>query len=287
MRREIPREALRRILLDPRKNTLAAETTRGQVDLSRLGTLAERAGAAAALSSELGLSEGASETGSVALPKGWEEVLTPEGGRAVAGSAAKRRWQSRAVGVLALLVAGIGFAILQESARELPLLPVGIIASFGALGLAWGSVRLARCRMEWRIGRGCVTLRRTVGSSSEDLFEATRLELVPSTDSDGDEWFHLEALKGSLDTQALEHWSQGSTKNRRRIASATNEPTVPRQLGQWLARMANIPIEDRTTPAAREAEISKLRDQLEKSGRLGRVAARLLGDAIERPPKSA
>lgn len=286
-RREIPRDALRRLILVPRSDALAAETPKGRAELSRLGTRAEREEAAAALRAELGLSEGPSEPATAALPKGWEEVLTTDGARAMAVSAAIRRNQSRVVGVLALLVACVAFGVFQQAARELPLLPVAILASLGALGLTWGAVHLARTRTVWRVGNGFVTLRRSTGPSWEDLFEARRLELVVSTDSDGDEWFHLEALKGSADTPEPQHWSQGNPRNRRRIASAMNESTVPRQLGQWLARTAGIPLEDRTTPAAREAELSQLRAQLEKSGRFGRMAVRLLDGAIERPRKSA
>lgn len=286
-RRELPRDMLRRIVLVPRCDALAAETTRERIELSRLGTHAEREETATALRSQLGLNEAAFEAEAVTLPKGWEEVITPEGERAVAVSAATRRAQSRVVGVLALLVATIAFSIFQQAARELAMLPMGIIATLGAAGLVWAAVWLARGRMEWRIGNGYVTLRRRFGSTSEDLFEARRLELVISTDSDGDEWIHLEGLKGSLETPALGHWSQGHSKNRRRIASTMNEPTVPRLLGAWLARAANIPIEDRTSRENQEAEVKLSLDQLEKSGPLGRAAARFIGAAIDRGRKSA
>src|SRR5206468_2867573 len=83
-RREVPRDLVRRIVLAPRNDALVAETARGRVELSRLGTHEEREGTAAVLRSERGLREEAPGTGPAELPKGWAEVITPEGERAVA-----------------------------------------------------------------------------------------------------------------------------------------------------------------------------------------------------------
>jgi hypothetical protein len=54
-----------------------------------------------------------------------------------------------------------------------------------------------------------------------------------------------------------------------------DSPTV-RDLAAWLSTASGIDVEDRTTPEARSAELARLRDMLEKSGPLGRWAARLL-----------
>jgi hypothetical protein len=51
---------------------------------------------------------------------------------------------------------------------------------------------------------------------------------------------------------------------------------VPRRLGAWLAQRAGLPLRDRTTEAARTADLAALRAELEKTGKVGRLAARLI-----------
>jgi hypothetical protein len=290
-RREVPRDSLQQIILVPRNDALVAETARGRVELSRLGTHEEREETAATLRSELRLREEAPGTAAAALPKGWAEVITPEGERAVAVDAATQRVQARVAGLLATVVATIAFALFAKVPHQIIVLPVAILFTVGAIGLGCGSVWLARGRMEWKIGSGSLTLRRRFGSSVQDLFEARRLELVVSRDSDGDEWIALEALRDGIAGPGPEHWSRGQSngqsRNRRRIMAALNEPTVPRLLGAWLSRTAGVPIEDHTSREAREADMKLSLDQLEKSGPLGRVAARLIGKAIDQRRKSA
>src|SRR5690349_18108165 len=78
-RREFPRDTLRRLVLTGPRGALAAETSHGNVPLSLLGTREEREAAAAALRTELGLSEPTPASVPTVLPKGWEEIITPEG----------------------------------------------------------------------------------------------------------------------------------------------------------------------------------------------------------------
>ncbi len=286
--RDLPRDVIRRISLVPRNDALAAETPRGRVELSRLGTHAEREEAAAALRSELCLKDVAPEVEATSLPKGWAEVITPEGERVVAVDATTQRVQARAAALLAVGVAAVDFAILRQALERAIVIPFAVFGLLGALGLVWVAVWLARGRMEWKIGSGSLTLRRRFGSSVRDLFEARRLELVVTRDSDGDEWFALEALReGATEPPEPVVWVRRISKDRRRVTAAINEPTVPRLLGAWLSRSAGVPIVDRTSPEARQAEMTQLRDQLEKAGPLGRVAAKLIGDSINRPRKSA
>jgi hypothetical protein len=144
-----------------------------------------------------------------------------------------------------------------------------------------------------------------------DVFEARRLELNVSTDSDGDEWYALDALSddtssspttGASDPTRVHNrpitasinitWTvrsngPGSTsvvfdKSRRRIVSAMNDAIVPRRLGAWLSSRAGIPLEDHSTPETRTADLRALREQLEQSGTLGRVVGKLIDRAEER-----
>lgn len=287
-KREVPRDVLRNISLVSRNDALVAETARKRVELSRLGTHAEREEAAAALRSELCLKEAAPGTDISALPKGWAEVITPQGERVVAVDAATQRLQARVAAVIAVGVAAIDFAIIHEALDRAVVIPFAIFGLFGASGLFCVAVWLRRGRMEWKIGSGSLTLRRRFGSSVKDLFEARRLELVVTRDSDGDEWVALEAVReGAAEPTGPVVWVQSLSKDRRRVTAALNEPTVPRLLGAWLSRSAGVPLVDRTTPEARKADITLTLDQLEKSGPLGKVAARLLGSAVNRPRKSA
>ncbi len=291
--REFPRDTVRRIVLVPRNDTLGVEMARETVELSCLGTRAEREETARALRSELGLSpdETATEPGvatepAVAtLPKGWQEIITPEGERALVSDLATRKIQARVLGFVTLGMGTVALFLLGQSMGLPALLPLGLISMAASLALAWGTVWLARGRMEWRIEGGKVTLRRRFRSSVRDVFEAHRLELTIRSDSDGDDWFTLEAVAHAVDAPAAGPAPIKPAKNRRGVTSSIHDPDTPRKLGAWLAGAAKIPFENRTTREAREAEVAVLRMQLEQSGRLGRFAARLLVKAMERRGK--
>jgi hypothetical protein len=286
-RRELPRDVLQCVALATRNDALVAETSRERVELTRLGTHDDRREIAAQLRSELSLPELMASTEPAALPKGWAEAITPEGERVVAIDAGTQKAQARVAGALAFVVGAVAAVLLREGLREPSVVPVAIFASLGAAGLTWAALWRARGRMEWKIGSGSLTLRRRFGSSVEAVFEARRLEIVITADSDGDRWFTLEACREAAAQPGPARWLRVDGKSRRRITSALNEPTVPRRLGTWLSRAAGVPLEDRTSREVQEVEIAQLRDQLEKSGPLGRAAARFIGNAIDRGRKSA
>jgi hypothetical protein len=269
---EFPRDILRKIVLAPPYGALAIETSAATVELSRLGTREEREAAANTLRSELGIPEIGLASQADPLPKGWEEIITPEGDRAIVPDLAVRQVQARVACVVSLAMGAVAFAIARESIQRLALIPFAILTALATLALVWGTVWLARGRSEWRIGNGRVILRRRFGSNAQDLFEAQRLELVSTSDSDGDDWFALEAVSDAAGPPAPQPYGRTSTKNRRRVTSVLHDPTVPRRLGAYLARVGSIPFEDRATPEAREAQLEALKEQLEKSGPLGRFA---------------
>lgn len=288
IRREFPHDEIRQVLLAPRNCALGVETTRGRFELSRSGTREEREEAIGVLRTELGLSDAAPESEPVRLPKGWQQIITPEGERALVADIATRRNQARLVAVLGVGMVGVALLALAQLQHGFSALPGALIATLTALGLASGAAWLSRGRIEWRMGNGRVTQRRRFGSKVTDLFEAVRLELVMTTDSDNDDCYALEAVNDVAEPQpASGQWKRLQSKNRRRIAAALRDPVVPRQLGAWLAREANVPIQDRTTPAARKVDMKQVRLQLEKAGPLGRIAARFIVDAQEKRSKSA
>jgi len=283
MRREFPRDTLRRIFLSPGNRALAIETRQATVELSRLGTREEREAAAAALRSELGIPDVALVPAGERLPKGWEEIITPEGDRAVVPDRAMRKIQARAAGVGALGIGAIALIVVQESLKKPELLAIALNLVLATIALVCGAVWLGRGRMEWRIGNGVLTLRRRFGPNARDVFEARRFELITTHDSsDTSEWFSLEAVSDAAGIMAPDSFSRRRMKNRRRITSVTHDATIPRRLGAYLARAGSVPFEDRTTPEAREAELAAIQAQLEKSGPLGRFAVRLVLETRKR-----
>lgn len=281
-RREIRREELRWIDAAPRTGTLVAETTRATIEISKLGTRQERAELAMALRARLGLAEARDpEHEAAVLPEGWQETVTPDGGCVLAPDPAARRTQARVVGAIALLAAGGALAAVLQAVEDLSFLPLAAMACAAAAGLGWAALWLARGRMEWRLGNGSLTLRRRFGSGARDLFEARSLELTVSSDSDGDEWFSLDALR-STEPEAGRSWKRRPAGARRRIARSLNDVVPPRRLGAWLARRTGIAFRDLATREARTAELAELRAELVKTGKLGRVLVRWLDGAARR-----
>lgn len=273
--RTFERHAIRRVLLTGRDDRLAIETERGRVELSGLGTRAERIEAASALRAELRVSEVA---GPAALPREWEEIVTPEGQRALVANLATRRRQAQVAGGFSLALASLAFVLGREALRRWDLwIPTGILLAF-ALGAAAGARWLAVVRWEWHLGSGRLTLRKRAGANLTEVFVAERLALEVTSDSDGDPWYELSALSNAPPrAPAPVAWRTTSRpKNSRSIARVMNDATSVRELAAWLARATDLPLDDRTTPEARAAELVQLRALLESSGRLGRWAGRLV-----------
>jgi len=252
---EIPRDRLCRIYVAPGDKSLRADTTTGPVVLSSLGTALERANIAAALRTELRVPE-EFESNVSSLPDGWQEIVTPEGEIALVKDLAVRRTQARVALGLTLASATLALILIALTHTDPTVIGITVIACTAATGLTWGTTRLARSRIEWRIGAGSLTRRRRVGARLRDLDEISRLELTRSSDSDGDDWFSLEAVPGKCT-----------------IERAQGDPAIPRRLGTWLAQRANIPFDDRSTREATARDLTLTLAQLKASGALGRTLA--------------
>ncbi|MGH7681754.1 MAG: hypothetical protein ACRENN_07170 [Candidatus Eiseniibacteriota bacterium] len=317
--REFQRGDVRQISTAARYGALVVDTAKGRFELSRNGSSGEREEAAATLQAELGLTAtpatatpatvtptafgaagaapttfqvapAAIESAPDHPPTGWQELITPEGERALVPDLKIRQRQTGLVAVLAIVVTLAAFlAVSQVGTRGLQALPGAIIATLFALLLTAGAVWLLKGRMEWRIGSGRITLRRRFGSSVKDEFEAVRLEVLVEQDSDSDDWYALYACNREPDPAPYVGVQRLSTiaKNRRRIAKALRDPLMPRQLGAWLARAANVPLLDKSTPEARSFDLKALEEQLAQSGPLGRFAARFISQANSNRRKSA
>ena len=110
-------------------------------ELSRLGTRNQRMEAASALSTELRLVE-AADAPRGALPDRWEEIVTPEGERALVPNLTTRRRQAQVASALAMLAAGATFVVAREIPRNSGLVATAAVAFAFTIALAAGAVWL-------------------------------------------------------------------------------------------------------------------------------------------------
>lgn len=272
--REFARDALRAAGLARRRETLTLWTNAGSAELSTLGTRADREEAAALLRSEIRIAEAADAPGTAVLPEGWEATLTPEGERALVPATDRRRIQARVASIVALALLGLTFIVARETARGAGTLIFALVLLALASAIAAGAVWLARGRMEWAIGGGRIVLRRRFGAALKPVFEAHALEVTVSKDSDGDEWFQLDAL---ADPAAPAPGSRETKQRRRRVHAVMNDPTEPRQMGAWLAQASGVPFEDRSLGMPAGVDLAEVRARLENAGPFGKWLAKRIG----------
>jgi hypothetical protein len=265
---------------------LVALTGTRTVELSRLGSRAEREAAVATLTRALQLTTDAAAPSSDRLPDGWEEAPTPEGVPALMPDRARRAKQARVAGIVAFALASVALIAIQAATHKPALwgLSASLAAATAACG--WGALWLARGRDEWRLGSGQMVLQRRFGDGVKERFVARRLELTSSRDSDGDTTYELMALSAEATPGTPTDWRAAAAlaKQRRRIHGVLHDEVPPRQLGEWLARRTGMPFEDRTTPDARRADLTRLREQLRASGNLGRFVDGLIEGADRTQP---
>ena len=286
-RRTYERSSIRRIAISGRDDRMVMESGRSHVDISALGTREERIEGMTALRAELGLTE-EPPLSTVALPSGWEDIITPDGARVLVGNRSIRQKQARTAFIATSLLAALTFVVARKSVNRPDLLVPSIILLAFTLGAAAGSLWLLRGRWEWRIESGVLTLRKRYGLGVRNVFQGRYLVLEHSTDSDGDPWFQLDALSEPDAPPTVKHvgdrtitWRAARSKNRRPIARKLNDGGDLRNLGLWLARETGLELQDRTMPTARAQDLAELRASLEQTGRFGKLAAKLvdrLGD---------
>jgi len=280
--RRYPRETVRGICLRNPGEVLTVITDRESVRLSELGTPRERSDAVELLRAQLQLPiEGVVTAGNVALPKGWEEITDARGDRLLVQDVQGRRKMALIVTGLALVL-WTGSLLLVRASLEAPnIWAVTAMTTAVALAVGWLALWLHWGRKEWRIERGRLVLQRRFRGEVTALAEAAALELVESTDSDGDRWYRLNAIVAATHNYALRERAKPAGRLLK-ITHAIHDPTEPRGIGLWLANRAGIPFDDKVpTPANREAEIAELRDKLASSGKLGRFIEGLI-DRVQR-----
>lgn len=269
-------------------SALVVELENRVIELTRLGTAGEREQAAAAINAALALDPAAPAdpvaTGSfqpvaAQLPRQWQELedafcdsplLVP--------TLRIRRRQTAVMAVVTLLLLAL-LGLLGRSALADPSLwPLLAFLALPVLGCCWGTLWLLLGRRELRLEHHQLVVQRRFGRSLRELAQLDALELVESTDSDGDRWYKLQGLRSEGKPLTLE--------------SAIRDPADPRALGQWLQQRTQIPFRDAIPSESereqqREAVLLELKQRLGETGRAGSLMLKLL-ERIEtdkkRPP---
>lgn len=285
---ELRRDEIHALRVKSAGKALVAETAERTIELSSLGSAAERESAAAALVRELGIASRTADDGPVVAPQGWTEIVDAEGRVAFVRDPALREKQALVVGVVAAALAALAVYLVGTASANPSIWPLALMTGAAAAGASWGALWLARGRMEWRAEGGRLVLRRRFGARVRDVFDADALELTVSADSDGDDWYELRAVAPGAPeaTEAFPPSPARRETGRRRVACVIHDPEGPRQLGRWLAARSGVRLHDRSTRQERTADLAQLKLRLEASGRVGRFVARLVEraeDARRRP----
>jgi hypothetical protein len=270
-REKWPRDALRRFYRKPGRGALCVESTGGTTELTRLGTVAERAELEQMLNAEFQLSAQPSSQG--ALPPGWCEISSPERDTVLVKDPATRRKQATVAWTVCGLVSSVALYLVSATQKQPGLWGMALSFVVIAALISWGAVWLSLGRKEWKLGKGRLILQRRFGQNRTSRFEAVSLELVEDNSGDGGPSYQLTAVAAGAPPQPC---SYRMGKHRRTIFSQSDDPTEPRNLGRWLSQRCQLPLADQTTTEAKTIQLEALKAQLANSGRLGRVTLRLI-----------
>ncbi len=274
--RALARREIRRVFVQATNTTLMVQIKSNLMELTDLGTPAERAEAARQLCAAMELPEEGASTAPAALPEEWKEAAGSRGERLLVPNPHTRRQQAVAVAIVTG-VACTGLALLaRESLSDPKLWVVTLMLTVPGAWLVRQTLWLFRGRKEWRIERGRLVHQRRFAGTVTELCEARALELTESRDSDNDAWYHLHAvnLAPSPFTHAVK------TPDKLRITHSIHDPTESRCLGRWLSEQTGIAFHDRIpTEAEKQAEIARLMGRIPGAGKFGRLVARLAARA--------
>ena len=271
--RALARREIRRVFVQPTNTTLMVQVKSNLMELTDLGTPAERTEAARQLCATMDLPDEGTSAGPAALPEDWQEATGARGERLLVPNPQTRRKQAVAVAIITAVVWSGLVLLARESLGEPNLWVVTLLLTVLAAWLARQTSWMFRGRKEWRIGPGILVHQRRFADEVTELCRARALELTESRDSDNDAWYHLNAI--DLSPSSLTRVDKAPAKIR--IAHSIHDPTEPRCLGRWLSQQAAIPFHDRVpTEADEQAEVTRLKEQLAGSGKFGRFVVRLL-----------
>jgi hypothetical protein len=268
-REQWQRDELRRFYRKPSRGALCVETTRGTTELTRLGTLADRAELEQRLNAEFQLSAKPSLDG--ALPAGWCEISSPERDTVLVKDPAVRRKQAIVAWTVCALVSSVALYLVAASPKQPSLWAMALICAAFAGLIGWGAVWLSLGRAEWKFGERRLILQRRFGQDCTPQFEAVSLELEEDNSGDGGPSYPLTAVAAA----ARPSWYR-TGRHRRVIFSPSHDPTEARNLGRWLSQRCQMPFADQTTAEEKTKQLAEIKLQLANSGRFGRVTLRII-----------
>jgi len=216
------RQDIRRISMTDRDRELAVYSSRGMQTITTLGTPGERRDLRAALMRQLELPDAAAvrELEQQTVPPRWETRRADLGYILYRPPARVHRQRVKAAwSVTALITLGTLASLARGVFHGMP---IELVPSLLTALCAAGSVLLMWSRKEWIVGPGRLALRhRFMRWSTEMDFEDGVLELSSSTNNDGDVHYELHISTPYGD--------------RKKIASAVDEPCELYWLAKWLA----------------------------------------------------
>lgn len=270
--RELVRTEVRRVFVHPANTALMVQLNANLIELTDLGTPAERSEAGCRLRAAMGLRDEDASAEPVALPEDWQEATGSRGERLLVPNLQTRRKQAVIVAIITGVVWTALLLLARESLAEPNLWVLTLMLTVLGAWLARQTLWMFRGRKEWRIEKGGLHQQRRYADEVTELFQARALELTESHDSDNDSWYHLNATEISPSPLNLARKTPGKIK----ITHSIHDPTESRCLGRWLAQQAAIPFHDRVpTKADKQAEITRLKEQVAASGKFGRFAVGL------------
>lgn len=272
--RVFARKDIRRVFVQPANKALMVQWMSNLMELTDLGTFAERNEAGRRLCAAMELPEGGATAEPAAeLPKDWQEAAGARGERLLVPNLKTRRQQAVVVAIITGVVWTGLVLLVYKSLREANLWAVTLMLTVLGVWLARQTLWMLLGRKEWRIEHGRLVYQRRFAGEVTELCEARALELTESRDSDNDEWYHLHAIELAPVSLAR----PGKTPDKIRIADSIRDPTELCSLARWLSRQADIPFYDRIpTEAEKQAEIARLMTQIAGAGKFGRFVARLI-----------
>ncbi|HEY2955365.1 MAG TPA: hypothetical protein VGK89_08980 [Candidatus Eisenbacteria bacterium] len=213
---------------------LTLHTGRASHRLTRWGSKAERAAVRDEMRRALGIApRGGERARSQESPAGWASAPDPDGGVLLTRDPAARRRQAAlawtvtvALAAGAVIVLGRGYLEGPWGRRE----AMGAVAAvLGVALLAAGSLWLSHGRTELVVRPREIELRRRfLSRTSSRTVRPLKLRVEHSTDSDGDDWFELQALAGD---------------ERRTIERRMNESGAVLDLARWIAEKSGAPLD--------------------------------------------
>lgn len=225
-------EEVRGFAFGRRNRGLTVVTARGTEVLTAWGTPAERAELAQELRRTLGTeTRPASPDAPAELPEPWRSEPGADGTRLFRDPAGRRKAGAVAWGVTVAVALG---AVATWAPRWLQADPEpGSTAGAAGIALvvallALGSARLSHGRSQIVVRHGALEFRRRfLGPERVTVFEPIDLRVGLHTDSDGDEWFDVEARCGP---------------KKKSIDRRMNDPMPMLALARWLALRTGAPL---------------------------------------------